>query len=149
MYQLSVSIETKTLSSQNIYHTILCFLAVGLVVAMYDCFAVVVVFSCMDYIWYGSVMLWEFLTNNNAGKVVLYRLPLLCWGIGNFLCESTIDLTQWCLKLFEWKNIKYYTVFLFCAELFVSVLGVFRLLLPVFCGLSYEKWKIKESQTSN
>jgi hypothetical protein len=53
MYQLSVSIETKTLSSQNIYHTILCFLAVGLVVAMYDCFAVVVVFSCMD-----SHMIW-------------------------------------------------------------------------------------------
>jgi hypothetical protein len=79
MYQLSVSIETKTLSSQNIYHTILYFLAVGLVVAMYDCFAVVVVFSCMDshMIWVSDALK-VFDEHNNAGKVVLYRLPLLC-----------------------------------------------------------------------
>jgi hypothetical protein len=80
MYQLSVSNETKTLSSQNIYHTILFFLAVGLVVAMYDCFAVVVVFSCMDshMIWVSDALK-VFDEHNNAGKViVLYRLPLLC-----------------------------------------------------------------------
>lgn len=146
MYRLSVSNEKKTSSSQNIipYHILLlCRRFASCRVWLLWCCNL---FLCGFTNDMGQWCFKSFRRNTIMRKYYLYRLPLLCCFIGNFLCGSTNDMTQWCLRILESNTImeKYYTVFLFCAELFVSDLSwkclsgfleVFCLL-PMFCGLS-------------